>query len=396
MAFMWPYSGGTCELSALLRYLGDYITWARDSALCASSSVVSSKLTREDCSSLQNATVMKDGDRATIFLLVGLAFLVISPGANADDRGREELVKMVDRRMALVSGRCTIRGSTRSAVEKQQDFTYHLIFDTSQSSLVLRKDNGPIFVRTREFQYYITSKGRAIKRIPLSECPRTPVLPFDIRGLGILARPSHSLTDIQFELLDFQKLGDYLLTAKIVGYRKEGSVARLTIRIPKRPQDDVSPLYRLWIDTKRGHSLIRFEQLDADVKPPKLLWWSELDWEKHGRVWVPVTFHQFLPHFAQYRDSWTIEWEQVNKPVDPKEFALKTFVPPGKDALVYFIEKPSNNVVRLGKIRGPSPDGTEPAIPRTFYFNWSTAMYVTGIALIVVACLIVMHRRWRR
>ncbi len=334
-------------------------------------------------------------DRTAALLVMGLSLLSVSPGANADNRGREELVTMVDRRMALVSGRCTIRGSTRSAVEKQQDFTYHLIFDTSQSSLVLRKENGPIFVRTREFQYYITNNGRVIRRIPLSECPRTLLRPFDIRGLGILAYPSHSLTDSQFEFLDFQKLGDYLLTAKIVGYQKEGSVARLTIRIPKRPQDDVSPLYRLWIDTKRGHSLIRFEQLDADVKPPKLLWWSELDWAKHRRVWVPIAFSQSVPHAGPFRASWTIEWEQVNKPVDPKEFALKTFVPPGKDALLFAMEKPSNNVVRLGKIRGPSPDGTEPAIPRTFYFNWSTAMYVTGIALIVVACLIVMHRRWR-
>ncbi len=179
-------------------------------------------------------------DRTAVLLVAGLSLLSVSPGANADDRGREELVTMVDRRMALVSGRCTIRGSI-SELEEKEDITYHLIFDTSQSSLVLRKDNGPIFVRTREFQYYITSKGRAIKRMPLSECPRTHLRPFDIRGLGILACPSRSLTDIEFEFLDFQKLGDYLLTAKIVGYQKEGNVARLTIRIPKRPQDDLSP-----------------------------------------------------------------------------------------------------------------------------------------------------------
>ena len=296
--------------------------------------------------------------RATLLLLVGLPLLSVAPGANADDRGRKALEMMVDRRMALVSGRCTIRGSMNNALQKQ-DITYNLVFDISQSLLVLRKKNGPVFVRTRESQYYITNNGRTIRHILLSECPRTPLRPFDIRGLGILPCPSRCLTDTQFEFLDFQKLGEYLLNGRIVGYGDEDSVARLTLRIPRRPQDDVSPLYRLWIDTKRGHSLTRFEQLDADAKPPRRLWWSELDWEKHGRVWVPVKFRQSLPHLTQFQASWVIEWEQVNEPVDPKEFALETFVPPGKDAILYYVEKPTNNVVRLGKIQGRRPDGAK-------------------------------------
>ena len=300
---------------------------------------------------------------------------------------------MIDGRLTLVSGRCTIRGSMTRLQEKQ-DITYHLVFDASRSSLLLRKEDGPVFVRTREFQYCVSADRSSVKRIPLSRPAQTPIVPFDIRGLGILAYPSISVLEVEF--LDFENLADYLLTSKIVGYQKDGNVAKLTVRIPKRPKDHVSPLYRLWIDTKRGHSLVRFEQLDGDVKPPTVLWWSELDWKEHGRVWVPAGFRQSVPHATPFSASWTIEWEQVNESVSAEDFALEKFVPAGKAALLYTVEKPSNNVVALGKIDGPVPAGSEHVVPRTVYFNWAKAMYVTGIALIIIACLIVMRRRWHR
>ncbi len=313
--------------------------------------------------------------------------------AGAQEVGRQDYMTMLDGRATLRSGRCSIRGSVEYAGNRE-DVLYEMTFDTHLRAIRLQNRNGGTFVRNTKFQYALAKDGRAIRRMPLAERPETSIVPFDMRGLGFLPYPAESVYEIAF--LDYENLMEYLLTGAVLRSRAEGSVRRLTVRIPRRPGDDFSPVYRFWIDTKRGHTLVRFEQLDNDVTPPKALWWSELDWKRHRNVWVPIAFRQEIPHATPFSALWEIEWKVVNEPIDPREFELEKLVPPGKKARLYVMEKPSNRVVSLGMIEGPNPAAPKRVVPRSLYFNWAKAMYVSGIVLIIIAGLVVMGRKWRR
>ncbi len=324
---------------------------------------------------------------APLFVVPGMRSAL---GENRD--GRKALVAMLDSRSRLISGHCTISGTTRN-MKGLSEVSYEVYFDARIPSLRLTRRNGGAYIMDGKFQYASPPSGSEIRRVPLDELPKSMMMPINLRTLGFFSYPSQAV--LYSEALDFGSMSDYFLTSRIVDVVREDDLQRLTLRIPKREGDHFSPTYRMWVAPRQGYSCVRWEQLHPSNKD-RVVWFSEMSYGKRSGIWVVETFRQKILIGDSFEAVWKIEWHEVNGAVPASVFDFRNLVREGNRAVLFSIEAGTNRFVRIGVVDRPKPGDPVEQVPRSLYFNWAKAMYVSGIVLIIIAGLVVMGRKWRR
>ena len=323
-------------------------------------------------------------------LFVGVAAALAAP-VQGDDQ--DLLRGIVNCRESLLSGKCYITGQVDEGPGyevRKLDGT--IVFDFTTATYRYAEKKRGIFLLNPDFIYSTVDSRAAIHRFPRTKMERFGVCGFDVRTLGFHSEPSMSM----IWGLDFAPLRSNLLKSEVLERKDEGSLVRLTVRYPLREGYHYQPVLRIWVNPHKGFTTTRIEEAHVS-RPSAVSFFSEMDWKKVNGIWVIDSFHQHSGKFHPRNSvTWKLRWDQVNENIDPALLDVKSLVPPGSEAPLYMLEKPSNKAIQLGVIRnGASPDldlAEQTVSPR--WMTSSGMMFSIGTTLLLISVVIMFM--WRR
>lgn len=208
----------------------------------------------------------------------------------------------------------------------------HLRFDTREMGYVLHPDTGQP-MRGRIERKYLRTKDKIAtwasgRRSRVAE-PNPPPIGrrklFDVRTLGIRGWVGRhmSLEETLQALLNHPRVkGVDRSDPKRVQLTLQGGI------LAGRASD-----FRIWISPVEGYSATRSEVLTRfkPDEPWKLTQQSNTRWQEAGGTWVPV-HHDWSIYSDKQRKflDFDLEWESINKPIDPKWFEIESLGPDAK------------------------------------------------------------------
>jgi hypothetical protein len=273
------------------------------------------------------------GVAAAVFATAGLAVAVADETSDEFDK----ILRAIQlEREKLKSGVLRLKGTQGLEYPAQPDRNKsesfeifmafdvdHVRFDMRGMGDVLQPDCRPPIPGVVEQKRLRTKNKIATARTGF---PTGRIKLFDIHALGIRGwvGPYMSLEETLESLLN---------RPRVKGVDR-ADAGRVQIVVSSRnPADRVNELH-IWLSPDEGYSATRSELLTRlkPNEPGKLAQQSNTEWHEGDGVWVPV-HHHWSSYSDQRREflDFNIAWESINKPIDPKWFAIELL---GPDVLV--------------------------------------------------------------
>jgi hypothetical protein len=132
------------------------------------------------------------------------------------------------------------------------------------------------------------------------------------------------------------------------------------------------------VDKNKGYTV---QQIKRDVG-----YVFELSWKNINQTWVPVAYvFKSGPKFGNFGVEWKIEWEQVNRKVDPKMFDLEEVIADQEDGAIMLsgeLGSPPLIIGKVGKGFSPLP---EKLPPKSNYRLLRYTLIVLGLIMIIIS-----------
>ena len=170
---------------------------------------------------------------------------------------------------------------------------------------------GGRYIRTGDKSYEILGQdGTTIMRDDASAASHSAINPFDVRALGTFTLNMNGPRSNVIKFLgNLHKKLDFAVN-------RQGSLTQFTWRQTTAENQSIDR--ELWLDADQGNNWVRFRSdselmgFDTDL---------ETSWKEQNGVYVPVSLKETHKTAMILRESLvTVDWESVNKPVDPAMF----------------------------------------------------------------------------